>query len=94
MQALLSWLQHEPETRKKDAGRLLALVKLPLLSPAVSQIKKDKIINGKCNFLKLVLNIKFVFLVHIRQHRKQRDVRRPEIMSGSGDRSTEIPPAT
>lgn len=33
-QALINWLQHDPENRCKDAGRLLALVKLPLLSPA------------------------------------------------------------
>ncbi|XP_051165737.1 kelch-like protein 5 [Leptopilina boulardi] len=32
--ALMTWLDHDPIERKKDASRLLALVKLPLLSPA------------------------------------------------------------
>lgn len=35
--ALMTWLDHDPIERKKDASRLLALVKLPLLSPAVSK---------------------------------------------------------
>lgn len=30
------WLEHDPENRSKDASKLLGLVKLPLLSPAVS----------------------------------------------------------
>lgn len=30
------WLEHDPENRSKDASELLGLVKLPLLSPAVS----------------------------------------------------------
>lgn len=32
--ALLRWLEHEPKTRQQEASRLLAFVKLPLLSPA------------------------------------------------------------
>ena len=32
----MTWLDHDLEERHKDASRLLALVKLPLLSPAVS----------------------------------------------------------
>lgn len=34
----MTWLEHDPENRRKDASRLLSLVKLPLLSPAVSPI--------------------------------------------------------
>ncbi|XP_077258848.1 kelch-like protein 5 [Temnothorax americanus] len=32
--ALVTWLEHDPENRRKDASKLLGLVKLPLLSPA------------------------------------------------------------
>ncbi|XP_071629426.1 kelch-like protein 5 isoform X2 [Temnothorax longispinosus] len=32
--ALVTWLEHDPENRSKDASKLLGLVKLPLLSPA------------------------------------------------------------
>ncbi|XP_076391790.1 kelch-like protein 5 isoform X2 [Megachile rotundata] len=32
--ALMTWLEYDPENRRKDASRLLSLVKLPLLSPA------------------------------------------------------------
>lgn len=32
--ALLRWLEHDPGNRQKEASRLLAYVKLPLLSPA------------------------------------------------------------
>ncbi|KAK2579589.1 hypothetical protein KPH14_010884 [Odynerus spinipes] len=32
--ALTSWLEYDPAKRRKDASRLLSLVKLPLLSPA------------------------------------------------------------
>lgn len=32
----MTWLEYEPENRSKDASKLLGLVKLPLLSPAVS----------------------------------------------------------
>ncbi|XP_043679056.1 kelch-like protein 5 [Vespula pensylvanica] len=32
--ALTAWLKYDPANRKKDASRLLSLVKLPLLSPA------------------------------------------------------------
>lgn len=32
------WLEHDPENRSKDASKLLGLVKLPLLSPAVSSL--------------------------------------------------------
>ncbi|KAG7201661.1 hypothetical protein KM043_004391 [Ampulex compressa] len=32
--ALITWLEHDPDNRRKDASKLLALVKLPLLSPA------------------------------------------------------------
>ncbi|XP_001606539.1 kelch-like protein 5 [Nasonia vitripennis] len=31
--ALLRWLEHDPKNRKQEASRLLAFVKLPLLSP-------------------------------------------------------------
>jgi len=37
-QALVTWLEHDPENRSKDASTLLGLVKLPLLSPAVSSL--------------------------------------------------------
>lgn len=32
----MTWLEYDPENRQKDASKLLSLVKLPLLSPAVS----------------------------------------------------------
>ncbi|KAL0117209.1 hypothetical protein PUN28_010211 [Cardiocondyla obscurior] len=32
--ALMTWVEHDLETRSKDASKLLSLVKLPLLSPA------------------------------------------------------------
>ena len=32
--ALLKWLEYDPKNRKQEASRLLAFVKLPLLSPA------------------------------------------------------------
>ncbi|XP_046627116.1 kelch-like protein 5 isoform X1 [Neodiprion virginianus] len=32
--ALMTWLQHDPDNRCKDASKLLSYVKLPLLSPA------------------------------------------------------------
>ncbi|XP_049954201.1 kelch-like protein 5 isoform X1 [Schistocerca serialis cubense] len=32
--ALMTWIAHDEETRKKDVSRLLGLIKLPLLSPA------------------------------------------------------------
>ncbi|XP_076244511.1 kelch-like protein 5 isoform X1 [Calliopsis andreniformis] len=32
--ALMTWVEYDPENRRKDASRLLSLVKLPLLSPA------------------------------------------------------------
>lgn len=32
----MTWLEHDPENRSKDSSKLLGLVKLPLLSPAVS----------------------------------------------------------
>lgn len=35
----MTWLEYDPENRQKDASKLLSLVKLPLLSPAVSIIK-------------------------------------------------------
>jgi len=34
----MTWLEHDPENRSKDASKLLGLVKLPLLSPAVSSL--------------------------------------------------------
>lgn len=32
----MTWLDYDRENRSKDASKLLSLVKLPLLSPAVS----------------------------------------------------------
>lgn len=32
----MTWLEYDSENRSKDASKLLSLVKLPLLSPAVS----------------------------------------------------------
>jgi len=34
----MTWLEYDPENRSKDASKLLGLVKLPLLSPAVSSL--------------------------------------------------------
>ncbi|KAJ8681151.1 hypothetical protein QAD02_016938 [Eretmocerus hayati] len=34
LDALLRWLEHDPNNRKSEASRLLAFVKLPLLTPA------------------------------------------------------------
>lgn len=42
-QALMSWLQYDLDNRRKDVGRLLGLVRLPLLSPVVSLFKSVNI---------------------------------------------------
>lgn len=45
-QALMSWIQHDPVTRRQYIGQLLGLVKLPLLSPAFLSDQVEPVIEG------------------------------------------------
>ncbi|XP_050316282.1 kelch-like protein 5 isoform X1 [Anthonomus grandis grandis] len=53
--ALMSWIQHEPTKRKKHIGRLLALVKLPFLSPAFLSDQVEPAVSGDSICQKLIM---------------------------------------
>ncbi|XP_071567569.1 kelch-like protein 5 [Temnothorax nylanderi] len=55
--ALVTWLEHDPENRSKDASKLLGLVKLPLLSPAfiADNIKSNEMFKNQRMVQELVM---------------------------------------
>ncbi|XP_015599549.1 kelch-like protein 5 [Cephus cinctus] len=68
-QALITWLEHDPENRSKDASKLLGLVKLPLLSPAfiADHIKNNEIFQDQRAAKDLVIE---ALMYHLLPERK------------------------
>ncbi|XP_076253824.1 kelch-like protein 5 [Rhynchophorus ferrugineus] len=54
--ALMSWIQHDPAKRKKHIGKLLALIKLPFLSPAFLSDQVEPAIGSDPFCQKLIMN--------------------------------------
>ncbi|KAJ8928398.1 hypothetical protein NQ314_019063 [Rhamnusium bicolor] len=54
-QALMSWIQHDPTTRRQHIGQLLGLVKLPLLPPAFLTDYVEPVIEGDTTCQKLIM---------------------------------------
>ncbi|XP_019759290.2 kelch-like protein 4 isoform X1 [Dendroctonus ponderosae] len=53
--ALMSWIQFHPAVRKKHIGTLMALVKLPFLSPAFLADQVEPAISSDLSCLKLIM---------------------------------------
>ncbi|XP_043281297.1 kelch-like protein 5 isoform X2 [Venturia canescens] len=77
--ALMCWLQYDTETRSKDAGRLLGLVKLPLLSPAfiADYIECNEIFKDQSSAQKLIIEALKYHLLPERRSLLQSDRTRP-----------------
>lgn len=75
----MSWLQYDTETRSKDAGRLLGLVKLPLLSPAfiADYIESNEIFKDESSAQKLIIEALKYHLLPERRSLLQSDRTRP-----------------
>ncbi|KAG5880596.1 hypothetical protein JTB14_002401 [Gonioctena quinquepunctata] len=55
-QALMSWIQHDAESRRQHIGYLLGLVKLPLLSPAFLTDQVEPVTEGDSVCQKIIMD--------------------------------------